>query len=78
MENGLFTTMWSENGHRVTVNHSKSRSAIKGDAVYLAALEGHYVLQFPSAKSNVKFRQVVSPIEPIKDRNLLKMSRTGQ
>lgn len=49
----------------VTVNHSRSWSASKeGDTVHLMELEVYCVLPF--TKSDIKFRQILFPIEPIK------------
>lgn len=52
-----------------TVNHFKSRSASKGDAVHLARLEIYCGLPAHAAKSDFEFGQVIFPIEPIKGGN---------
>lgn len=83
MEHGLFKQYGVKKALRkmkwATVDHSKSPSASKeGDTVYLVELEGHCLLQDPSAKSDVEIRQFLFPIKLIKGSNWWKTSEIGQ
>lgn len=52
---------------RATVNHPNSEFASEeGDAANRVRLEEHYLLGSLSAKSNIKFSQVLHPLERIK------------
>lgn len=59
MKNGLFTTIWIEKSlgdkKGVSINHYKSWSASKGDAMYLVGLEGIVYYKFLLQKSHFQF-----------------------
>lgn len=53
-----------------TINHSRNQSEDEeGVTVYLVEMQGNWVLQTNSVKSDVEFRQVLFPDGPLKFRN---------
>lgn len=68
------STIWKHCGEKF-----KSQPASEEkDSVYLAGLKGQCVLQAPSTKLDIEFRQVLFPVRPINGNYWWKPSRFGQ